>query len=152
MAWDERYYAFWEGLVAASRLRFHESVRDSLSTGEVVRAKCMEYTKAMTAAFPELRRVSGFYTFGEEDGSDTEESPGEEHWWCVAPDGSIIDPTAAQFFPGGNYVEYREDFHVIRRGRCMACGSDIYGLKALGHASICPDSTECHDIMVRETS
>ena len=156
MTRDDKYYEFWLGLVAASRQRFHESCRDSLTTGEVVRAKCMEYTKALCDAFPELRRVCGFYTapyYRGDNGYDVDvEAPGQEHWWCVTPDGVIVDPTAAQFIPGGEYIEFDDAIHTIRLGRCMACGSDIYGKMSQGRQEVCPGSKPCYDIMVGETS
>lgn len=79
--------------------------------------RCSSATTEMVAAFPELRRVAGFV------GST-------EHFWCVAPDGQIVDPTAEQFAPWGGVdsADYREfqPGDEVRVGRCMNCGVDIY--------------------------
>ena len=52
-----------------------------------VRYKCVETTQEMVKAFPELTRVSGYY----------HDHFGVPHWWCVTPDGEIVDPTVSQF-------------------------------------------------------
>lgn len=88
-----------------------------------VRGMCDSATKEMVAAFPELRRAAGFvyYVHGR-----------EQHWWCVATDGKIVDPTVAQF--GGSPIVYEElDLNdpetrkKVPTGRCMECGEDVYG-------------------------
>jgi hypothetical protein len=45
----------------------------------------------------------------------------EEHWWCEAADGSIVDPTAAQFPSNGTgrYERY------VGSAWCLECGSEI---------------------------
>lgn len=80
--------------------------------------ECAEATTAMVLAFPELRRVRGHYYclfWGE-----------RTHWWCVAPDGSIVDPTAKQFPSNGigEYVEY--DGRPLPTGPCANCGDPVY--------------------------
>lgn len=55
---------------------------------------CQEYTYLMQKHFPELLRVYGDLYCADED------APGEPHWWCVAPDGEVVDPTAQQFEEG----------------------------------------------------
>lgn len=79
--------------------------------------RCVEATREMVEAFPELRRVAGWccYSGGFE----------QEHFWCVAPDGTIVDPTAAQFENIEGYREFQPGDEV-RVGRCMNCGSGIY--------------------------
>jgi hypothetical protein len=74
----------------------------------------------MVAVFPELRRVRGHYycpIWGE-----------RAHWWLVAPDGLIVDPTAAQFpsLGGGEYVEWEEG-REEPTGICPQCGDHVYG-------------------------
>lgn len=54
---------------------------------------CEGITIRMAIDFPELKRVRGYYM-------------DRPHWWCVTPDGVIIDPTKAQFPVGGSYVPY----------------------------------------------
>jgi hypothetical protein len=79
------------------------------------RGRCSPLTEAMVAAFPELRRARGHYTcpfWGR-----------QEHWWCVAPDGSVVDPTAHQFPSDGTGVyEELPDDAPEPIGRCMICG------------------------------
>lgn len=79
---------------------------------------CSSATTEMVAAFPELQRVPGRVltaAWGE-----------REHWWCVAPDGTVVDPTASQF-PGGvaEYIPWRPGSEV-RVGKCINCGEVIY--------------------------
>lgn len=66
----------------------------------------------MVLVFPELKRVRGWYG-------------GIEHWWCKLGD-EIIDPTAAQFRPGGEYKEFREGIDAEQIGKCMNCGMEIW--------------------------
>ena len=84
--------------------------------------ECDHYTRVMQEAFPELRRARGFYycfIWGE-----------RQHWWLVDPNGSIVDPTAAQF-PSRGTCAYRElsDEEVEREvpiGKCANCGEPTY--------------------------
>lgn len=104
-------YAAWiEQYVAAQPERF-------------VRGKCANATSAMVAAHPELRRACGFVYV--QWGRD-------EHWWCVAPDGAVVDPTAEQFGAYG-VLQYEElDLSDpatrarVPTGRCMDCGEPVY--------------------------
>ncbi len=102
-------YAAWiEAYVSAQPDRF-------------VRGKCAEATAAMIEAFPELRRAMGFAhcTWGR-----------DQHWWCVAPDGSIVDPTIEQFLSVCSYEEIDpndpEALRGVPTGVCMDCGGDVY--------------------------
>lgn len=88
------------------------------------RGKCATATREMVAAFPELRRAGGFahVIWGR-----------DQHWWCVAPDGSIVDPTASQFGLAGVFQYEELDFNDpatrarVPTGHCMDCGGDVYG-------------------------
>jgi hypothetical protein len=102
-------YAEWiEAYVASQPDRF-------------VRGKCDEATRAMVAAFPELRRAAGFVycRWGR-----------DQHWWCVAPDGAIVDPTVEQFGAVFRYEELDlndpESVKRIPTGVCADCGGDTY--------------------------
>ncbi len=87
-----------------------------------VRGKCKKATEEMIATFPELRKAAGFVycRWGR-----------DQHWWCVDPDGTIVDPTAAQF--QGYIYGYKEldfadpeDVDSIPIGKCANCGGPIY--------------------------
>lgn len=79
--------------------------------------RCAEYTLQMQAAFPELIRVRGHYyhpLLG-----------ARPHWWLKTPSGEIVDPTARQFFTGGNYDEWDES-EPEPTGKCVNCGEFCY--------------------------
>lgn len=93
------------------------------SQKDFVRGKCKEAVTAMVKAFPELRPAAGFahVTWGS-----------DQHWWCVAPDGTIVDPTKSQF-EFGMVLEYEElDLNDpktkarIPIGKCVNCGEETY--------------------------
>jgi hypothetical protein len=95
---------------------------------------CREATHAMVVFFPELRRARGFYdcwVWGE-----------RTHWWCVASDGSIVDPTAAQF-PSRGLAPYREitDESEIPTGACLNCGGFVFGGQTFC-SDACGDETD----------
>jgi len=92
-------------------------------TNRYVRGKCGHAVQAMKLEFPELRIAKGFahVAWGR-----------DQHWWCVAPDGTIVDPTVSQF-PGTAVLEYEEldldnpaDVARIPIGKCMNCGEETY--------------------------
>lgn len=90
-----------------------------------LRGSCATATERMVSAFPELRRVRGH-------------RDGAPHWWCVAPDGAIVDPTVKQFADTstGHYEEYTGPDPV---GKCMNCGDYVWS--AAFSTSACSD--EC---------
>ena len=65
----------------------------------------------------------------------------EQHWWCVAPDDSIVDPTLEQYAAVMLYAELDLDDPEVRRGIptgvCMDCGGDVYE-----GATFCSDACE----------
>lgn len=106
------------------------------------RGRCSSATIEMVEAFPELRRARGHYVcpiWGR-----------QEHWWCVAPDGSVVDPTGHQFpscqpYPGkagGVYKELPADAPEPI-GKCMICGSYCWEGKS-------PSSSACSKECERE--
>lgn len=104
-------------------------------TPELAYGQCDEATKQLVAAFPELQRVRGHYycwTWGE-----------RSHWWAVAEDGTIVDPTARQFPSGGRgmYVPWEEGAEEPS-GKCPNCGGYVYG-----GGTVCSD--QCGDAFVR---
>ena len=81
--------------------------------------QCSKATLAMVEDFPELQRIRGHYyclAWGE-----------RAHWWCVAPDGSIVDPTAMQF-PSKGTGEYEPWIEGTKEptGMCPECGGYCY--------------------------
>lgn len=77
------------------------------------RGKCKEMSEALIATDPTLTLVRGHYYcpfWGE-----------QAHWWCKAPDGTIVDPTKLQFPSkgAGIYVEF--DGNV----ECSNCGKQM---------------------------
>lgn len=78
-----------------------------------LRGKCQEYAAVAVAADPTLTLVRGWYcdpVWGR-----------EEHWWTTRPDGSIYDPTAAQF-PMGGVEDWYEEFTGLYP--CEECGAE----------------------------
>lgn len=102
------------------------------------RGKCGHATAAMKLEFPELSIVKGFAHC--EWGAD-------QHFWCIDPEGYIIDPTASQFGPLGPF-EYEEldlenpsDIARIPVGKCMECGERTF--KSSYASEMC--SKDCAD-------
>ncbi len=113
---------------------------DSVGGPAKTYGKCGAATASMVEAFPELRAVAGHVETGWGRRS---------HWWCMTPDGTILDPTAGQF-PGGifSYEEFKEG-DDLRLGRCMNCGDEIWGPMGKGIcSSMC--SRECAEVFMRE--
>ena len=77
------------------------------------RGQCKIMCDALVAEDPSLRLERGHYI-------DPLWGP-QEHWWCVKPDGSIVDPTAKQF-PSKGSAEY-----IPFNGICVCeeCGKEV---------------------------
>jgi hypothetical protein len=103
--------------------RYQEWIAENVPASP--RGYCNEMTASMVEEFPELRRVRGHYV-----DVDDRRHP---HWWCVTPDGEIVDPTAAQFGVFGEYVEHVGQEPI---GKCINCGGYCYD-----EACVCSD--EC---------
>lgn len=100
-------------------MTYAEWIREYESRNQdYVAGLCADATRRMVVAFPELKRVAG---------TAYSAMRTTEHWWCVAPDGTVVDPTARQFSGCGvvEYVPWKPGDEV-RVGRCMNCGEDIY--------------------------
>lgn len=97
-----------------------------------VAGRCKELSEAMHRAFPELRVVRGHYI--------CPVSGHRPHWWLMAADGEIVDPTARQFVSGG-IGEYQplDESQPQPTGRCANCGQHCY------NAQVC-----CSDDCCRE--
>jgi hypothetical protein len=108
---------------------------------DFVRGKCKEACEEMVKAFPELRIAAGFahVTWGR-----------DQHFWCVAPDGTIVDPTKSQFQFGVvlNYEELDLNDPATQDrvpiGKCCNCGEETYNSSL--SSEIC--SQRCHDSYV----
>lgn len=77
------------------------------------RGKCKELAEQACQADPTLRLVRGHYfcpTWGK-----------QAHWWAVAPDGRIVDPSARQF-PSLGMGDY-EPFGGLHE--CEQCGRQV---------------------------
>ena len=81
--------------------------------------QCKEATKLMAEEFPELRRVRGNVMVGVDY---------RPHWWLVATDGSIVDPTYRQFTNISFYEEHDESMGDSH-GKCRRCGELLYRSK-----------------------
>ncbi len=104
-------------------MNYEEWIEQYVSSqpGRFVRGKCHIAVTKMVEQFPELRKAAGFVhcDWGE-----------EQHWWCVAPSGALVDPTAEQFRVIYEYEELDlEDPKTKDRvpiGRCANCGERTY--------------------------
>ena len=96
---------------------YGEWMTDWASKQRIIRGACGRAVNAMAEAFPELKRVAGWVVFA---------GGRSEHFWCVAPDGSIVDPTVSQF--SGKLLRYQEfqPGDEVRVGRCLNCGDGIF--------------------------
>jgi hypothetical protein len=99
-----------------------------------VRWRCAEATLEMQQALPELQRVRGHVKCARL-------GPGQPHWWLTAPDGSIVDPTAAQFV----MPEYEplDESGPVPTGKCMNCGLYVWSDSDSGDGAAC--SKTCLD-------
>jgi hypothetical protein len=61
----------------------------------------------------------------------------QEHWWCVKPDGTVVDPTAKQFPSKGNGVYIPFNGIVT----CAECGKELEEKSAImmGRYPCCSD-------------
>ena len=85
-----------------------------MSADPSLRGKCKELAEKACAADPTLTLARGWYIdpiWGR-----------EEHWWTVRADGTIHDPTAAQF-PMGGVGAWYEPFDGLYP--CMECGKEV---------------------------
>lgn len=83
--------------------------------------RCKEVSTEMKQAFPELIIVRGLVSI-------VESSKTFQHQWLIAPDGTIIDPTANQWIRIIEYIPIDEsDPRNIPTGRCMNCGEWCFG-------------------------
>lgn len=95
-----------------------------------LRGRCQDLAEFACASDPSLRPVRGYYydpTWGK-----------QEHWWAERPDGSIVDPSSAQF-PMGGVADWYEEFDGVFE--CEQCGADVAEADAVhaGNFIVCSD-------------
>ena len=90
-----------------------------------VTGRCVKWTHRMAEVFPALSLVRGHVLpIGEPP--PTGSPQGYVHWWLVTHDGTIVDPTAAQYPWALQYIPWTEG-QDEPTGRCAQCGGDAYG-------------------------
>jgi hypothetical protein len=96
------------------------------------RGKCKELSEAAVLADPTLKLVRGHYFCPI---WNTE----EPHWWCVKPDGTVVDPSRLQFPSKGCGIYSPFDGHV----ECAQCGKDMVEEEARFESNYAFCSTRC---------
>lgn len=125
-------------------MTYEEWIKDYVTSVDGnTRGKCGAASEAMKLQFSELRLACGF--------AHTLWGP-QQHWWCVAPDGRIVDPTRSQF-PGSIVDEYEEldrekDVDRIPIGVCYWCSGDIFPRSYNGNETFC--SAKCEKVAIAD--
>lgn len=114
-----------------------EMLDDSARGYQEFRGKCKELSEAAVAADPSLTLVRGHYFCPIWNSS-------EAHWWTVRADGTVYDPTAAQFPSKGHGIYTPFDGSV----ECAECGKEMKEAEAdfAGNYPVC--SYECYGRLV----
>ena len=121
-------------------MTYEEWIEENYPSPFSALSRCSEATELMCAAFPELRRVNGHvYTGG---------GGRRAHWWCVAPGGKIVDPTAQQFRDGIAVYDEADEDTLVAVGRCLNCGKRQ--LVPLRDAPRAASKNFCDDACARE--
>lgn len=109
-------------------------IEDNYPTSDSAKRKCAEATQLMVEMFPELIRVRGLVHVEEPfDLPPTKTT----HWWCVDPEGFIVDPTAHQYPTWISKYDPVDEDKGEPTGKCPNCGDLCYD-----HAYLCSDSCE----------
>jgi len=111
--------------------KYQQWIKDNVTNPNL---QCAKYTLEMLEAFPELKRVRGYY-------HDFFQGR-RPHWWLVKPDGYVIDPTVEQFCLGGEYELYDESLGEPK-GKCINCGELSYY-----HMNVC--SKKCVEALEKD--
>ena len=100
---------------------------------KLYRGRCRELAEAACRDDPTLTLVRGHYFCPIWNSL-------EQHWWCVKPDGKIVDPTSRQFPSAG--LGYYEPFDGMVD--CSQCGKAVLEENASidGRYAFCSDL--CH--------
>ena len=105
------------------RLAYDLWILDNYPDGNSAYLKCAEATEKMVATFPELKRVRGLASVEEHHGFPPTRTP---HWWCVSPDGTIVDPTEHQYPTKILSYEEADETRGPPTGKCPNCGGLCY--------------------------
>ncbi len=113
-----------EGLVAVVwHELFGSWIAERYPTAESAKLQCAEATSLMVEAFPQLRRVRGHAMVGINF---------RPHWWCVTPDGEVVDPTAHQWDVPPLFYDALCDDTEEPCGKCIYCGDLLFRSKGAG--------------------
>lgn len=98
------------------------------------RLKCKVIAHRMATLFPELKVVRGQVSVEEPYGLPSTKT---QHWWCVTPEGKVVDPTAHQY--PTSVLAYRplDESKGEPTGKCMNCGGICYE-----HRTLCSKACE----------
>ena len=113
-------------------------MNDNVTNYGEFRGRCKEMTDALVLEDASLRQVRGWYLcpiWGK-----------QAHWWCVKPDGTIVDPTVKQFPTAGVGAEYVE---FDGRVECEYCHKDTTEEDAYmnGHHAYCSYECAMRDVL-----
>lgn len=97
------------------------------------RGKCKELSEKACINDPNLTLVRGYY-FCPLWNTD------EAHYWCVNPEGKIIDPSKLQF-PSNGFGIYTPFNGMVE---CSECGKEIPEEEASHDSNYCFCSNLCH--------
>jgi hypothetical protein len=96
------------------------------------RGKCKEMAEEACLQDPSLAIVRGHY--------DCWMWGKQPHWWCVKPDGTVVDPSAKQF-PSKGAGEYIEFDGMVE---CAECGKQMHEHEAKTESRYAFCSTRCY--------
>jgi len=104
-------------------LSYNIWVTQNYPTHKEAYLQCAEATEKMVKRFPELVRVRGLASVEEPHGFPPTKTP---HWWCVTPQGEIVDPTSHQY--PTQILDYSEVDEALGSpsGKCPNCGNLCY--------------------------
>lgn len=105
--------------------------------GRKILGQCRAAVAELLDEFPELTEVKG-HTYGQWGK--------RAHRWAVTDDGTIVDPTRAQY-PGHIEYEAFEPGQLVRVGTCMDCGAplEVEVLTLDGEMPLHPNAPFCDD-------
>ncbi len=98
-------------------------IMEHYSTPMEARLQCKEASEEMSKQFPDLKLVRGQIEVEEPYDLPPTKT---EHWWCVMPDGKVIDPTAHQYQTRILSYTPTDKSRGEPTGKCMNCGDIAY--------------------------